>query len=404
MKRMLACLIAALMVLALVPSVAFALDKGELEIVTDPETITCEVGEVVKVNFYLYPNLAENLVLNSIQGVLLYDSEMLTYGAINTKDEEQNLKSFMGKSTVPAVNTTEPGEIRFAYIDAYGWKEQGFWIQVEFRIEKEGASAFVFNGIRYSGFDTDAKKSEKYYIDPIQAGAISTNAEEPVPTDAAAEMTYEPLTAEIDDTPQNTPTPRPTPQNSGQTVPVTSSLPLPSGIDTPLPQTQETPALVTPAPAVTSMPITTRAPSKETKAPASTATAAPAATATAAADNPATVTDPTQAPSEQPNADAPTDAPSDTPTDAPISLDPTAEENPDTPKTVETETQPPQETQQSTAQPETINPQPEPTQPNKMALTIAVIAGIAVVILLAVLAIVLILVRKKRMDAMNDDE
>ena len=88
MKRTLACLLIVLMLLLLVPTVSYAVDAGEMEIVTDPETIEGEVGEVVKVNFYLYPNLPENLILNSVQGVLLYDADMLKFGAIVTKDEE----------------------------------------------------------------------------------------------------------------------------------------------------------------------------------------------------------------------------------------------------------------------------------------------------------------------------
>ena len=382
MKRMLAVLLAALLICALIPSAAYAMDEGELEIVTDPETITGEVGQVVKVNFYLYPNLPEDRVLNSIQGVLLYDADMLTYGAIITKDVDENLKSFMedGKSTMPAVNTSEPGEIRFAYIDVYGWTGQGFWIQVEFRIEKEGACAFVFNSIRYSGLNQETKKSTSFYIEPIQAGAITTGGDEPVPSDAAAEMTYEPLAPEIGDAVTPSPSPTPKPRDDGHTVPVTSSLPQPSTETTPVPQSEGTPVLVTPAPAVTSMPVKTNPPKTETHAPASTEQAIEAANTPETNDTPTDQPDAEQTAGNDPVAEAPTDPAK------------TVEGNMTDPSTP---TQAPQSGKE---------PQPETAQPSNLALTIAVIAGIVVVILLAVLAIVLILVRKKRMDAMEDDE
>ena len=379
MKRTLACLLIVLMLLLLVPTVSYAVDAGEMEIVTDPETIEGEVGEVVKVNFYLYPNLPENLILNSVQGVLLYDADMLKFGAIVTKDEEQNLRSFIedGKSTMPAINTTKAGEIRFAWIDVYGWKGQGFWFQIEFRIEQEGASAFVLNSMRYSALDKDTNKSNAFYIEPKQAGAITTGGEEPVPSDAAADMTYEPLAPEIDDTPKQTPTPTPKPQNSGQTVPVTSTLPTLSNAPTATPKTQGQTTIVTPQPAVTSMPITTYAPIEATKAPAD-------------------VTQPEK--SDDPTAVEPQD--NETPESGATEVisDPVAEATP-----VSGQTETVGEATQAPAAPETVNPQPE-AQPNKLALTIAVLAGIVVVILLAVLAIVLILVRKKRLDAAQEEE
>ena len=379
MKRTIACLLTVLMLVMLVPSVAYALDTGEMLIVTDPETVVGEVGEIIRVNFFLYPNLPENMLLNSIQGVLLYDPEMLTFGAIITKDEEQNIRSFIedGKSTMRAVNTSTPGEIRFAYIDVYGWKGQGFWMQIEFRVEKEGASAFLVNSIRYNGLDQDTMKSTAYYIEPTQVGAVSTGEEETVPTDAAADMTYEPLAPEIDDTPKQTPTPTPKPQNSGQTVPVTSALPTIENAITPTPKTGSTPELVTPQPAVTSMPMTTIAPGQVTQAPADAKQP----------DEPGAV---------DPVAEAPESNPTKTEPEQSGTTDPAAESQQGGESATDVTSQ--------SGTPGSTTPASETAQPSNLALTIAVIAGIVMVVALAAVAIVLILVRKKRMDAAEDDE
>ena len=186
MKRFLACLLAAVMVLALIPAKSFADKedtKGELLIVADPETVYGAVDDLVKVNFYLYPNLPDDRLLDTIEGRILYDPDKLTFGAINTKDDELNLKSFLEVgSTMPITYSPEPGEIRFVYIDAYGWKTEGFWIQIVFRINKEGASAIVFNGVRYTGLDKSTLSSVSFYLDPVQVGGVATEGET-VPTE-----------------------------------------------------------------------------------------------------------------------------------------------------------------------------------------------------------------------------
>ena len=372
MKRTIACLLIILLLVMLAPSVTEALDVGELEIVTEPETIVGEVDQVISVNFYLYPNLPQNLLLNSIQGVLQYDADMLAFGAIILKDEEHNLISFMesGKnSTMPAVNTNTPGEIRFAYIDVYGWKDQGFWLQIEFRIKQTGASALVFNSVRYSGYDPDAVKSTSFYINPIQAGAIMTEGET-APTDAAASMTYEPLVPEVEVTPTPGPTPTPKLPDSGKTVPKTTDLPVPSGI------TSGSPGIVTPNPPVTSMPVTTSSWSSNSSTEGPNASAGADATAA-----PGTNEDPSGTNETDPSG---------------VTTDPVADASPNA--------DPNGGTAAETKQPENVKLDTEETAPSNLALTIAVLAGIVVVVLLAVLAIVLIIVRKKRMDAEEDGE
>ena len=154
MKRILSFLLVLAILVSIPAAASFADNEGELLITTDPETVTGAVGDVVKVNFYLYPNLPDNRLFDSIQGSLIYDAEKLTLGSINLEDEEANLKSLMkSKSPMWMPYEKEKGTVNFAYIDAYGTNQQGFWFQVEFRIEAEGASAFIFNGIRYSGID-----------------------------------------------------------------------------------------------------------------------------------------------------------------------------------------------------------------------------------------------------------
>ena len=361
MKRTIALLMGVLLLAVLVPSVAYATDEGEMEIVTEPETIHCAVGDIVKVNFYLYPNLPENILMNSVQGKLIYDPEMLTFGAINTKDEDENLRSFLedGKSTMRAENYMTPGEILFGYIDVYGWKGQGFWIQVEFRVEQEGACIFLFNGILYSGIDQETNKSISYYIEPKQAGAITTG-DDPVPTDAEVNVTYEPLAPEISTTPTPSPTQRP--QNSGQTVPQTSSVPLPSGVTLPTSNPNPTGPLTMP-PVVTPTPSPTRIPSSATKVPVGTAAA--------------------ELPEESPQASAQQGE----------SMDPVSEG-----------TAKPQEPTGLTAAPAPETSKTTQEQPSNLVMTVVIIAGIALVVLLALLAIVLILMRKRRLEAENEEE
>lgn len=421
MKRILSWLLIAAILLTLSVSITVAENIGELLITSDPETVTGAVGDIVKVNFYLYPNLPDDRLFDSIQGALIYDAEMLTLGSINLKDESQNLISLMSspksKSPMWMPYEKEKGTVNFAYIDAYGTAEQGFWFQAEFRIEKEGASAFVFNGIRYSGIDQTRKPME-FYIDPVQVGGVATEGQE-VPTDAVADVTYAPLTPAVEETQQPV-TPSPTPHNEGQTVPVTTTLPQPSGlpsspVNTEIPQTPKPANTSTPAEtkeatsteiptsgSATGAPVNTDQPSGTTQPTDNQKTETPSQGnhSPAASSKPADTQNPqnsTPAPvdTKQPGADG-TDAVGNTVTEGPLdTVDPVAEATPDDIKGVITEEQ--------TLEPNEPEPDQKQQTPNT-ALTIAVIAGMAVVILLAVLAIVLILIRKKRNDALNDDE
>lgn len=254
MKRLLAVMIAAVLLLAVPILSGKAAGDAELgEMLIESVSVTGEVGEIVKVNFELYPNLPDGRKMDSFQGTMKFDSEFVTLGAINQVDEENNLTSLMkGKASLftYSKDKNDEGTILFGFCDPYGIESQGFWFQAEFRIEKEGSTDFVFNGITYTGMDEEFK-TVKYYIEPVAVGGIYTEGES-VPTDGAADETYAPITPAIETPVVVTPTPKPS--NSGQKVPITSTLPTVSANAT------AQSGIVTPPPAATSMPVTTPAP------------------------------------------------------------------------------------------------------------------------------------------------
>lgn len=254
MKRILAVMIAAVLLFAVPVLSGVAASDAELgEMLIESVSVTGAVGDIVKVNFELYPNLPDGRKMDSLSGSMKFDPEFVTLGAINQVDEENNLTSLMkGKASSFQYNIDEndKGMMRFAFIDAFGIEAEGFWFQAEFRIEKEGATDFVFNSITYTGMDEEYK-TVTYYIEPKSVGGIYTEGES-VPTDSAADETFAPLTPAVATPVVVTPTPKPS--NSGQVVPITSTLPTVSA------QVSAPDGIVTPQPAVTSMPLTTPAP------------------------------------------------------------------------------------------------------------------------------------------------
>ena len=254
MKRILAVMIAAVLLLAVPILYSEAAGDAELgEMLIESIPVSGAVGDIVKVNFELYPNLPDGRKMDSLSGTMKFDSEFVTLGAINQVDEENNLTSLMkGKASVFLYNPddNDKGLIRFAFSDAFGIEAEGFWFQAEFRIEKEGATDFIFNSITYTGMDEEYK-TVTYYIEPKSVGGIYTEGES-VPTDGAAEETFAPITPAIATPVVVTPTPKPS--NNRQDVPVTSTLPTVS-VNATAPG-----GIVTPPPAVTSMPVTTSAP------------------------------------------------------------------------------------------------------------------------------------------------
>lgn len=379
MKRKIAWLLMIALLMLTLPLTSLAAEQGEMLIVSDP--IEGAVGDIVKVNFYCYPNLSDGRLLDSLSGSMKYDKSVLTLGSVSQADEETNLVSLMkGKASNFIYNVEDPGIMQFAFIDAYGVDGDGFWFQAEFRIEKEGATDFIFNGITYTGLletlnddGTYSYQSESYTIEPVSVGGVYTTGES-VPTDGAVDETFAPLDPAVETVAPVTPTPKPS--NGGQTVPVTTTLPTPANMPT---ASSGTP---TQKPPVTSVPVRTPAPQNTQPAATNGASAAPA-TEPAATENAPVATD-TEPVATEPGTEDPTVTQE--ATNEPV---PVAEVTPDG-KDLPVETQ--------TAEPGTEPVEPtQPQQPSR-ALVIAIIAGIVVVILLAILAIVLILIRNRRMN------
>ena len=223
MKRKLAWLLIVALLLMLFPVVTNAMEEGEMLLTS--ESVQGAVGDIVKVDFYCYPNLDEGLVMDSFEGTLDYDPEMLTLGSINLRDEEQNLNSLMNsKSPLWIPSKSEAGKLAFAYADAFGTDANGFLFQLEFRIEKEGACEFVFNGIRYHAIDASSYRSVgSFYINPVQIGGVYTEGYE-ITENGTPAATYDPLEPAVEtQRPQATDTPKPSPtagtvdhRNAGQ--------------------------------------------------------------------------------------------------------------------------------------------------------------------------------------------
>ena len=361
MKRLLSAMIALVLLLAIpIASVEAAGDAELGEMLISSEKQSVAVGDVVKVNFELYPNLPDGRKLDSLSGSMKFDTDFLSFGTINQVDEQNNLTSLIkGKASSFQYKFDEKtGTIRFAFIDAYGVDAEGFWFQAEFRVEKEGSTDFVFNGISYTGVDNQYQ-TVSFRLDPVSVGGLYTEGES-VPTDGAAEETFAPLTPAV-----NTPvpvTPTPKPSNSGQSVPVTSTLPTYSA------KPSDSTTVVTPAAAVTSMPVITPG----------TASGTAKATESASAvqtDTPApAVPDATSSSGTDPQAEVPdaTDSPSGI-----VDIEPTETAAPTTPD-----------------KPIQDSADDNPAQQTNMLLVIGVIIGIVAVIGLGALAIILVLKRR----------
>lgn len=369
MKRFLAAVIVLAMIFAFpIVSDSTADTTAKLgELLITSQKVSGKVGDVVRVDFYLYANLPEGKKLDALEAILKYDSDFVKFGAINQEDAENNLKSFMkGKASMFTPNTKEDGIIKLAYIDGYGVEANGFWFQVEFRIEKEGATDFVFNGIKYTGID-DSYKAESFYIEPVSVGGIYTEGQEE-PTNGPVEETFAPLTPAVNTPAPVTPTPKPSHQS--QPVPVTSSLPTYSAKPTPN-------GVVTPQPAVTSMPMTTNAGGD---------------TAPQETDSAAQSVETTPEGNPDPIAELTTDAP----TEPPLVVEeqtaaPAQQQNEGTTST------------EASVDGSKTNEAVE-EEPMNLPLVIGVLVGIAAVVGLGILAIVLILKRRNMSDADDDEE
>ena len=231
MKRLLAFMIAAVLLLLPIAS-SRAVETGRLSI--SSEKVGGYVGELVTVQFYLDPNLPDDKKLGSLSGSIKYDSSFVTFGAIDLSGESADRESWMNGNASKFVYNNDPGFIRFAFMDAYGVEKGGFWFEATFRIEKEGATAFVFNGIEYTGIDS-SYSAVSYYLEPFSVGGIYTEGRS-VPTDAAADETFAPLYPGMPIPPVPTPSesskpadPSPTPTASAVSTTAASASSKPSG-------------------------------------------------------------------------------------------------------------------------------------------------------------------------------
>ena len=368
MKKTLACLLILALLLSLTLSLTYAEDRlGELLITSDP--VEGNVGDIVKVNFYLYPNLPEGLKLESITCVIKFDPEVLKFGTINQFDDKENKESLMkGKASLFQFNEPTPGELKLTFADGFGVDAEGFWFQAEFRIEKEGATDFVFNGFLYSGID-ESYKSTSFYIDPASIGGVYTPGQA-LPTDGASTETFAPLSPAIESKEPATATPKAS--TPPPTVPITSTLPTFSALPT-----SSSGGIVTTPPRVTATPAPSA--STETAAPASgmpDETEGPVAEATPSPDG----TEPAPDTEQPENTEIPSDSAEPIPVDegTPEPLTPTPQNDPS-------------------------NEQNDPSDGNddgKLSpFAIAgIIGGIVAVIGLGVLAIVLILKKRNAAD------
>jgi hypothetical protein len=358
MKKTLASLLILALLIALPLSLAYAAEEpGELLITSDP--VEGNVGDIVKVNFYLYPNLPEGLKLESITCMIKFDPEILKFGTINQFDDKENKESLMkGKASLFQFNEPNPGELKLAFTDGYGVDAEGFWFQAEFRIEKEGATEFVFNGFTYSGIDS-SYKSTSFYLEPASYGGVYTPGQA-LPSDGASTETFAPLSPAVESKEPATATPKTT--TPPPTVPIMSALPTYSARPT------SSGGIVTPPAPVTATPVPSG--STETAAPATQAsetTGTPAAEGTPAPDG---------------TLPAETDLPetSDTPVD---SAEPTNVTD-ETPEPVAPETTP-------------VPAEPGSADEKLSPFAIAgIIAGIVAVIGGGILLIVLVLKRRNR--------
>lgn len=369
MKRVLAAMVALVLLLAIPIISAEAAGNSELgEMLITSQKQSVAVGDVVKVNFELYPNLPDGRKLDSLSGSMKFDTEFLTLGTINQVDTENNLTSLMkGKASSFQYKFDEAtGAIRFAFIDAYGVDKDGFWFQAEFRVEKEGATDFVFNGITYTGVDSKYKTAS-FYINPVSVGGLYTEGQS-IPTDGAADETFAPLTPAVNTPVPSTPTPKPS--NSGHDVPVTSTLPTYSAN----PSSGNT-GVVTPKPPVTSAPTKTQAPSQTTAEPSVAPSTGPTD-----AETPASSAEPDATPG--PEAEGNTSMPETTEAAAIVI--------PDEPEETEVPINPDNST--------TVPSGDSSEQQASMLLIVGVIIGLVAVVGLGALAIVLILKRRNMDD------
>ncbi len=236
MKRYFAVLLTLALLFILPIAASEAAANGEMLITS--EKVTGKVNDVVTVDFYLYPNLPDGQKLESLSCTLKYDPELLTLGSVSYIIPEENLTTCL-KGNCSIYRDYEDKEnnkgiVLFAFADAFGVEQGGFWFRAEFRIEKEGASSFQLLGIEYSGLDGENHSVPYTLSDQKSVGGVSTPTPTPTPTN---KPTTKPTSGNSTPTPATTATPTPA-TNSTPTSQATNSN-APS--DTPAQQTTAVP-------------------------------------------------------------------------------------------------------------------------------------------------------------------
>lgn len=194
MKRIICCLLSALLVFGLVSTSFAAPSLGNAELTAEP--VYGKVGDIVTVNVYLTANLRNEYTLDSMQGSLIYDSEYLTYGDYQLKDADNGLDSVSNSASgMWLFNGNEKGVVKFAFASSAGIEQDGFLIQLRFRIEKEGTSNIILNGFEYHDYSVSKADGQGYYLEPFILTGVSTEGYTP-DIDADVNMEFESIAKE----------------------------------------------------------------------------------------------------------------------------------------------------------------------------------------------------------------
>lgn len=194
MKKIICGILSALLVFGFVSAAFAAPTLGKAELTAEP--VYGKVGDIVLVNVYLTANLRNEYTLDSMQGTLIYDPEYLTFGDYQLKDAENRLDSVSNSASgMWVLNGNEKGIVKFAFASSVGIEQDGFLIQLRFRIEKEGTSNILLNGFEYHDFSLSYQDGESYYLEPFILTGISTEGYTP-DVDADVNLEFESMAKE----------------------------------------------------------------------------------------------------------------------------------------------------------------------------------------------------------------
>lgn len=173
MKKIVSACIAFLLLFVFAPK-GFA--SGEIgTAVLSSETVLGSVGDIVAVNIYLERNCEGDFAIDSMQGSFIYDPEYLTFGSFKHTDESNGLDSVSNESGgLWQLREGDKGIILMSFASAYGIKEDGFLIQLLFRIEKEGGTRIAINSFEYGTWSRSTGETKGYWIEPFYVAGVVT--------------------------------------------------------------------------------------------------------------------------------------------------------------------------------------------------------------------------------------